>query len=79
MVHSGCCWYAQACQPVAGVQVLVGTPFGPPSSTTTQARTDAEGHYRIEGLEAGPALLMAGREGVALKERQAMILVTYRW
>jgi hypothetical protein len=61
----------EAGRPVEGVQVMAGTPFGGPlSSAISQARTDAEGRYRIEGLEVGPLMLMAGREGVALKERQ---------
>ncbi|WP_224360959.1 carboxypeptidase regulatory-like domain-containing protein [Hyalangium versicolor] len=61
--------------PVQGVQVKGGAVWGGSlGSTTAQARTDAGGHYRIEGLTAGPIRFTATREGAAQGEMRGAVV-----
>jgi hypothetical protein len=54
-------------QPVAGVQVVGGNRWGGGlGSTPAEARTDAQGRYRLEGLATGRLYLTARREGATL-------------
>ncbi len=58
-------------QPMQGVQVAGGSIWaGSLGSAPAQARTDAEGHYRLEGLGAGTQYLSATRQGATLGARQ---------
>lgn len=58
-------------QPLQGVQVAGGSSWGGSlGDTMAQSRTDADGHYRIEGLAAGALLLSAMRQGATLGARQ---------
>ncbi|MFL5349639.1 MAG: carboxypeptidase regulatory-like domain-containing protein [Hyalangium sp.] len=58
---------ASAGQPVPGAQILGGERWaGSVISAPAEARTDAEGHYRLEGLPVGPQSLTARREGATL-------------
>jgi hypothetical protein len=57
-------------QPVPGAQVVSSNRWGGESgSTPMEARADAEGHYRLEGLPAGPLSLTARREGATIGVR----------
>ncbi len=53
-------------RPLEGVRVVVGERWWLESLSTTrpEARTNAEGVYRLEGLAVGQVLLSAHREGV---------------
>ncbi|MBN1208525.1 MAG: carboxypeptidase regulatory-like domain-containing protein [Myxococcaceae bacterium] len=54
-------------QPVQGAQVTGGSRWGGGlGNIPAEARTDAEGRYRLEGLSAGTLLLTASREGATL-------------
>jgi hypothetical protein len=54
-------------QPVAGAQVVGGNRWGGGlGDTPAESRTDAEGHYRLDGLTAGRLSLTARREGATL-------------
>ncbi len=54
-------------QPVVGAQVVGGDRWaGSLIGAPAEARTDAEGHYRVEGLSAGNQILTARREGATL-------------
>jgi hypothetical protein len=54
-------------QPVAGAQVVGGNRWGGGlGSTPAEARTDAQGCYRLEGLATGRLHLTARREGSTL-------------
>ncbi|MFL5347186.1 MAG: carboxypeptidase regulatory-like domain-containing protein [Hyalangium sp.] len=58
-------------QPLQDVQVSGGSTWGGSlGETMAQSRTDAEGHYRIEGLAAGSLSLSATRQGATLGARQ---------
>jgi hypothetical protein len=58
-------------QPVPGVQVVGGGMWGGGlGSVSAQSLTDAEGHYRIEGLSAGPQFLTAKRESTTIGANQ---------
>jgi len=57
-------------QPVPGAQVVSSNRWGGTlGSTPMEARADAEGHYRLEGLPAGPLSLTARREGATIGVR----------
>ncbi|WP_375772443.1 carboxypeptidase regulatory-like domain-containing protein [Archangium gephyra] len=61
---------------LAGVRVVGGehwTEAGP-STSPAEARTNAEGHYRLEGLTAGPERLVARREGATAGEEQFVFI-----
>jgi hypothetical protein len=61
---------SSAGQPVPGAQVLSSNRWGGTwGSTPMEARADAEGHYRLEGLPAGPLSLTARREGATIGVR----------
>jgi hypothetical protein len=54
-------------QPVQGALVVGGSRWGGSlGNTPAESRTDAEGHYRLEGLSAGRLYLTARREGAVL-------------
>jgi protocatechuate 3,4-dioxygenase beta subunit len=54
-------------QPVASAQVVGGNRWGGGlGSTPAEARTDAQGRYRLEGLATGRLYLTARREGSTL-------------
>jgi len=54
-------------QPVVGAQVASNNRWGGTlGSTPMEARADAEGHYRLEGLPAGPLGLTARRDGATI-------------
>ena len=58
-------------QPVAGVQVVGGNRWGGGlGSTPAEARTDAQGRYRLDGLATGRLYLTARREGATLGSSQ---------
>ena len=43
-----------------------------PGTALTEARTDAEGHYRLDGLAPGPLSVLARREGATMGVRQSV-------
>ncbi len=54
-------------QPLRGVQVTGGNRWGGSlGNVPAEARTDAQGRYRLEGLSAGVVFLTARREGATL-------------
>jgi hypothetical protein len=60
-------------QPVVGAQVASNNRWGGTlGSTPMEARADAEGHYRLEGLPAGPLSLTARREGATIGVRHML-------
>jgi protocatechuate 3,4-dioxygenase beta subunit len=60
-------------QPVVGAQVVSGNSFGGTlDGSPGEARTDAEGHYRLEGLPAGAVSLTARRAGATIGVRQVV-------
>ncbi len=60
-------------QPVAGAQVVGGNRWGGGlGNTPAESRTDAEGHYRLDGLAAGRLYLTARREGSTLGVGQSV-------
>ncbi|KFA92119.1 carboxypeptidase regulatory-like domain-containing protein [Archangium violaceum] len=63
-------------QPLAGVGVVVSDRWAPEglSSTPTEARTNAEGHYRLEGLASGRVALFAHREGASAGQGHSLFL-----
>lgn len=63
-------------QPLAGVRVVGGEHESPEGLSTTpmEARTNAEGHYRLEGLASGRMSLTAHREGVSAGESQSVFI-----
>jgi hypothetical protein len=63
-------------QPLAGVRVEVSERWTPEglSSTPIEARTNAEGHYRLEGLASGRVALFAHREGASAGQGRSLFL-----
>jgi hypothetical protein len=62
-------------QPVAGAQVVSSESWlGTFGSEPAEARTDAEGHYRLEGLPVGYQSLTARRERAAVGPRQPVAI-----
>lgn len=58
-------------QPVVGARVEGGSRWGGSlGNTMAESRTDAEGHYRLEGLAAETVEITARREGEALGTSQ---------
>jgi len=54
-------------QPVPGAQVTGGSRWaGTLGDAPAETRTDAQGHYRLEGLAAGSVTLVASREGALM-------------
>jgi hypothetical protein len=50
-------------QPVMGIRVLAQPRQDALEEQAVEARTDAEGHYQLEGLRSGPNLISARRDG----------------
>jgi hypothetical protein len=61
---------------LAGVRVLGGESWTGegPSASPVEARTNAEGHYRLEGLSSGPERLIARREGASAGEERFVFI-----
>jgi hypothetical protein len=63
----------RAGQPLQGIQVVGGSRWGGAlGSMPAEARTDAAGHYRLEGLSAGLLSLSVKREGSLLGTAQRL-------
>jgi hypothetical protein len=62
-------------QPVVGTQVVGGDRWaGSLSSAPAEARTDAQGRYRLEGLSVGAQSITARREGATLGSSQRVVI-----
>jgi hypothetical protein len=62
-------------QPVVGAQVVGGDRWaGSLSGVPAEARTDAEGRYRLDGLFAGTQSITARREGATLGSSQRVAI-----
>jgi hypothetical protein len=60
-------------QPVVGAQVVSSNSFGGTlDGSPGEARTDTEGHYRLEGLPAGSVSITARRAGATIGVRQVV-------
>lgn len=62
-------------RPVSGAQILGGERWaGALTRMSAEARTDAQGRYRLEGLTAGPQSLTARREGATIGAAQPVAI-----